>query len=85
MSYFTYVIYSEKFRKIYIGFTHNLEERLFDHNVRAKKGYTIRFRPWEVIYFEEFEDKLPAMKREKELKSSKGRQFIHGLLKSRMD
>jgi putative endonuclease len=82
MSYFTYAIYSETFSEIYIGYTHNLVERLYDHNVRAKKGYTIRFRPWKLIYFEEFEDKKLAMKREKELKTAKGRAFIHRLLKT---
>ncbi|WP_343030475.1 GIY-YIG nuclease family protein [Fulvivirga aurantia] len=42
----------------------------------AKKGYTVRYRPWEVIYTEEHSNKSEALKREKQLKSAKGRQFI---------
>ena len=80
MSYFTYVIYSDKFQKIYIGFTKNLEQRLVDHNVRARKGYTMKFRPWRIVYSEEFETEKEARIREKQLKSAKGREFIHKMI-----
>jgi putative endonuclease len=51
-------------------------ERLKSHNTLATKGYTIKFRPWIIVYTEDFELKSDAMKREKELKSSRGRNFI---------
>ena len=76
----TYVLHSETHDKIYIGFTSNLEQRLLSHNQLATKGWTIKFRPWELIYREEFETKSQAMKREKELKSFQGRQFIRSLI-----
>jgi putative endonuclease len=50
------------------------------HNHLATKRYTIKYRPWKVIYTEEFLDKVSAMKREKELKSSNGRAFIRSLI-----
>ena len=71
-----YVIYSEKFDKIYIGYTSDLNQRFLSHNELGKKGWTIKFRPWEIIYTEEFENKKDAMRREKELKSSRGRAYI---------
>ena len=71
-----YVIYSEKFDKIYIGFTSDINKRLMSHNKLATKGWTIRFRPWELVYSEEYSTKSEALKREKELKSYQGRQFI---------
>ena len=74
--YQVYVLYSKKFDKIYIGYTSNLESRLLSHNHLAKKGYTVKYRPWEVVYTEKFKTKKEAMKREKELKSSRGRNFI---------
>ena len=70
-----YLLYSEKFNKIYIGFTSNLIERLKSHNELGTKGYTIKFRPWELIYTETFSEKNLALKREKELKTSRGRAF----------
>ena len=76
----TYVLYSATFNKIYVGFTSDLISRFHSHNSLAKSGYTIRYRPWKVIYVEFFDMKSDAMKREKELKSSRGRTFIKGLL-----
>ena len=74
--YTVYVLYSEKYDKIYIGYTANIEKRILSHNQLATKGWTIKFRPWKVVYTEEFKTKPEAMKREKELKSYQGRKFI---------
>jgi putative endonuclease len=43
-----YVLYSQKFDKIYVGMTSNLEERFKSHNELAKKAWTMHFRPWEI-------------------------------------
>ena len=76
MEMFTvYVLHSERFDKIYIGFSQDLEVRLKSHNELGKKGWTIRFRPWKLIHVEEFASKTEAMRREKELKSSAGRRW----------
>ena len=71
-----YVLYSESFDKIYIGFTSNLEQRFLSHNKLGKKGWTVKFRPWKIIHTEEFNEKSDALKREKQLKSSRGRNWI---------
>jgi putative endonuclease len=76
----TYVLYSGKYDKIYIGYTSNLQQRLLSHNELATKGWTIKFRPWQLIYKEKFETKSEAMKREKQLKSYQGRTFIRNLI-----
>jgi putative endonuclease len=79
--YTVYVLYSKDYDKIYIGFTSNLDERLLSHNVLGNKGWTIKFRPWIVVYKEEYEAKSMAMRREKELKTAKGREFIWKMIK----
>jgi putative endonuclease len=71
-----YVLYSSIHDKIYIGYTSNLIQRIWNHNFGKDKSFTKNFRPWVVIYCEYFEIKSEAMKREKELKSSQGRKFI---------
>ncbi|MCB0802500.1 MAG: GIY-YIG nuclease family protein [Flavobacteriales bacterium] len=81
--YIVYVIYSVSFDKIYIGYTQNLEQRFLSHNEKAIKGYTIRFRPWKIVYTEIYNAKKEALKREKQLKSAKGREFIWNLIKSK--
>jgi putative endonuclease len=74
--FWVYVLYSPSFNKIYIGYTSDLETRFKSHNELATKGWTIKFRPWILVYSESFKTKSEAMKREKELKSAKGREFI---------
>ena len=71
-----YVLHSEKFNKIYIGFTSNFEERFRSHNELGTKGWTRKFRPWKLVLKEFFETKMEAMKREKELKTALGRDWI---------
>ena len=79
--YTVYVLYSAKYDKIYIGYTSNMEQRLLSHNVLGTKGYTLKYRPWEVLYTEHFEDKSSALQREKQLKTAKGREFIRSLIR----
>jgi putative endonuclease len=77
----TYALYSEKFDKLYIEFTQDLISRFHSHNSLAKSGYTVKYRPWKVIYVDFFETKLAAIHREKELKSNRGRMFLRDLIK----
>ena len=77
--FYTYVLYSSKFDEIYIGQTGNLETRLDKHN-NGLVFSTKPFLPWKLIYYEEFKTRSEAMKREKELKSHKGRMFIRNEL-----
>ena len=81
--YTVYVLYSKKYNKIYIGYTSNLDNRLLSHNKLATKGWTVKFRPWELIYSEEFSTKREALAREKQLKSAKGCEFIWNLSKEK--
>ena len=76
MQFVVYILYSRKFNKTYVGFTSDLVTRFHSHNSLATKGWSIRFRPWDVVHVEFFNSKPEALKREKELKSGKGREFI---------
>jgi putative endonuclease len=78
-----YVLYSSFFDKIYIGYTADLPARLTSHNELGHKGWTIHYRPWVLVYTEEFEHKSDAMKREKQLKTGKGRAFVWELVKKK--
>ena len=77
-----YVLYSPAHKKIYTGFTSNLDKRLLSHNSWGTKGWTIKFRPWILIHSESYDSKKDAILREKELKSGKGREFIKNLIPS---
>jgi len=79
-----YVLYSPSFKKIYIGYTSNLDERFKSRNELGTKGWTIKFRPWIICYKEEFEIKQEAVFREKELKSAKLREWIWSLINEKI-
>jgi putative endonuclease len=83
MTFFTYVLYSEKYNKIYIGYSSDLDLRLSFHNDPENKGWTKKYQPWIVYYFEEFRTKPEAMNREKQLKSAQGRKFVHNMIQQK--
>ena len=53
---------------LYTGWTNNLEKRLKVHSSGKGAKYTKVRLPVELVYYEEFEDKITAMKREYEIK-----------------
>ncbi|KKS10170.1 hypothetical protein A2643_01000 [Candidatus Nomurabacteria bacterium RIFCSPHIGHO2_01_FULL_39_220] len=68
MTYFVYILYSQKDHKLYVGCTSDLEQRLKEHNSR-KVTATKNKIPLVVIHSEKFEDKTKAFNRERFLKS----------------
>ena len=74
--FYTYVLYSEQFQKIYVGYTSDIEGRLSAHNHPSNKGWTKSYQPWRILFYEEYENQREAIIREKELKTGKGRDFI---------
>ena len=60
---------------MYYGYTCGLKKRVKEHNDR-ESTYTKGKTPWKLIYYETYINKLDAMKREKFLKSGRGREII---------
>lgn len=77
--WFVYIIYSKKIDKFYTGYTQNLAERIVLHNDGWGK-FSSRGIPWELVYFEKFENKSDAIKRENEIKNKKSRKYIESLI-----
>lgn len=57
-----------KDKSLYTGWTNNLERRFKAHQEGKGAKYTKGRGPLELVYFEEFEEKIKAMKREYEIK-----------------
>ena len=53
---------------IYIGVTSNLEKRVYQHKIKAFKGFTEKYNCNKLVYFEVFTDIRQAIQREKQLK-----------------
>lgn len=73
--YFVYILHSHKDKKLYIGYTENLENR-FSLHTNGRVTSTKNRRPLELIYYEAYKNQLDAKKREVFLKSGSGHRFI---------
>lgn len=69
--YSVYVIESIEYGRKYIGYTEDIQKRLNNHNSGGTKS-TNKYRPYRVIYTEEYKSKKEAINREKEIKKMKG-------------
>ena len=58
----------------YIGFTKNIESRLFAHN-QGQSPHTSKYKPWEIVTYLAFKDRRKALSFEKYLKSHSGIAF----------
>ena len=75
LSYFTYILKSQKDQGYYFGHCENLETRLKSHSagkVRSTKGR----RPFIIHYFEAYSTKTEAAKREYFFKTIDGYRFL---------
>lgn len=75
---YTYIVKCSD-ETLYTGWTNNLKKRLEAHNSGKGAKYTKR-RPVELVYFEEYDTKQEAMKREyaiKQLSRQKKLALIH--------
>ncbi|WP_240649006.1 GIY-YIG nuclease family protein [Anaerosphaera multitolerans] len=70
MKYFVYIVQCSD-GTLYTGYTNNLEKRIQTHNEKKGAKYTKSRTPVKLKYFESFEDKSKAMKREYEIKKLK--------------
>ncbi len=53
--------------------TVDLNRRLAEHNNKTKSFWSKRGTNWEIIYFEEFETRAEALKRERWMKSARNK------------
>ncbi len=79
MGCFVYILKSESADKYYIGCSSNPTRRLEFHNSK-EKGFTSRYRPWELIFEKEYPSKEEALKVEKKIKSWKSRKMTERVI-----
>ena len=73
--YYVYLIQSVGYPdQVYVGFTEDLIQRMFDHN-SGSSHHTKQFKPWKLIVSIQFPEKKKALDFERYLKSGSGRAF----------
>ncbi|MCK9425518.1 MAG: GIY-YIG nuclease family protein [Ignavibacteriaceae bacterium] len=79
MSYFVYILKSQSAEKYYTGISANPELRLSYHNT-TEKGFTSRYRPWEIVFTKEYPSKEIAHQAELKIKNWKNRSMIERVI-----
>ncbi len=72
---YVYVLQSLKDKKLYVGYTNNLKRRFSEHNAGRSK-VTKERGPFKLLYYEACNQKEDALKRELQLKTGFGRQYL---------
>ncbi|MFZ2153184.1 MAG: GIY-YIG nuclease family protein [Microgenomates group bacterium] len=70
-----YVLKSRVNNRLYVGQTNDIERRMSEHN-SGKSKYTSLTFPFDLIYGENMPTRIDALRREKSLKSGKGREWL---------
>ena len=79
MNFKVYVLFSPSIGLTYVGQTADLSRRIQLHR-EAKSFWTKRCHDWQLIYEESFQTRGEAMKRERFLKTGKGKEELQRLL-----
>jgi len=78
-----YILRSKVNASYYIGSCEDIEKRIYLHNNGFVKS-TKRYKPWGLVYQEEYRSLSEARRRELQIKSWKKRAAIENLMKSRI-
>jgi putative endonuclease len=77
--FYTYVLWSKKYRKSYTGSTKDFQQRFKDHNsgdVKSSRSY----HPYKLLVLEEFDTIEEAFARERFYKTTSGRRILRRLI-----
>lgn len=83
MAFWTYVIRSLSTGRLYTGHTMDLHKRLREHNdpESFSSHFTKRIPgPWILVYSEPFPTRAEAYRRERWLKTGRGREYLRQIL-----
>jgi len=83
LMYFVYAITSLNRNYIYIGLTNDHQRRINQHQM-GKEKTTAPYRPFAVIFTEQYETRIEARQREKYLKSGIGKEWIKRAYKKKL-
>lgn len=79
--YYFYILRSIKNKKLYLGFTPNLKERLKSHNAGENKATKPNI-PYELLFYSAFKNEKDAINCEQYFKTTAGWNRIHKMLEN---
>lgn len=82
--FYVYILESLKDRKLYIGYTTALQDRVARHQGGLVQSTKPR-RPLKLIFYEAYLSRIDAKRREKYLKTTKGKTTVKSMLSDYFD
>jgi len=67
-NFYVYILANEKNGTLYVGVTSDLIKRIYEHKNNIVKGFTARYKVYNLVYYEECGDIYEAIQREKQIK-----------------
>ena len=67
-TYFVYILCNKRNGTLYVGMTSDLENRVFEHKMGLKDGFSKKYNTKKLVYFERHDDPESAILREKTVK-----------------
>jgi putative endonuclease len=66
--YYVYIITNINDTVLYTGVTNNLPRRMYEHREKVLDGFSKRYCLFKLVHYEEFDNVLNAIEREKQIK-----------------
>ena len=78
MFYYSYILYSDKLGKYYVGSSEDVEKRGAAYNAGRSK-FTKTGIPWKLVRVEEHIDRAEAVRREYQIKKRGAKRYLEDL------
>jgi putative endonuclease len=74
--YYVYIITNKINTVLYTGITNNIERRIYEHKNKNIEGFSSKYNLNKLVYYEETNDVISAIEREKQIKSGSRKSKI---------
>lgn len=78
--FYVYILYNPPNNFIYVGYSEDIKQRIKEHNSGKVKS-TKHYKPLDLIFYEAYKNMKDAKRREKYLKTNKGKTALATMLK----
>lgn len=68
MQYYIYILANKSNRVLYIGVTSDIVRRIYEHKEKLVEGFTQKYNVDKLVYYEQTNEVMTAIEREKQLK-----------------